>query len=194
MDVRNLKATEMELMYLGHINFRPVDNGRLAYSALQDPRHVRVRTNIPSHIHPKAGYVEFLDELKAHPEMHHTLTPGLMFDPEVVFYIDYLADEEGWAHTLQVHPDGNADYVRHRPVQLDKGVRWICRTPDQDALGMVSPATAEPEGYLAEKAKGNLKVIPPKGSFNFEVEFGAVTPAEARKIEEKIQKIISGHS
>ncbi len=49
MDVRNLKETEMELMYLGHINFRPVDDGRLVYSALKDPRHVRVRTNIPSY-------------------------------------------------------------------------------------------------------------------------------------------------
>jgi hypothetical protein len=38
--------------------------------------------------------------------------------------IDYLADEEGWAHSLQVHPDGSADYVRHRPTELDKSMRY----------------------------------------------------------------------
>ena len=194
MDVRNLKATDMELMYLAHINFRPVDNGRLVYSALQTPRQIRVRSSIPSHIQPKPGYREFLEQLAIHPELHHRLTPGLLFDPEVVFYVDYLADEEGWGHTLQIHPDGSADYVRHQPEQLNKGVRWICRTPDQDALGMILPATAEPEGYSAEKSKGNIKVIPPKAAFNFEIEMGALTPAEARKMEEKIEEIINGHS
>jgi hypothetical protein len=192
MHIRNLKDTEMEMMYLGHINFRPVDYGRLVYSAKKDPQHVRVRTSIPSHVRPKPGYVEFLEQLKVHPEVHHTLAPGLAFDPEVVFFIDYLTDAGGWAHTLHVHPDGSADYVRHRPDQLDKGVRWICRTADQDALGMIDPATAEPEGYTAEKAKGNLKVIPPKGDFFFEVELGALDPAEAKRIETMIEQIVAG--
>jgi hypothetical protein len=192
MDIRNLKNSSMEFMYLAHINFRPVDHGRLVYSAIQTPQHIRVRTSIPSHIQPSPSYVTFLEELKAQPELHHTLNPGLMFDPEVVFYIDYLADNDGWAHTLHIHPDGNADYVRHRPAQLDQGIRWICRTPDQDALGMSLPATAEPEGYLAEKAKGNVKTLPPGGVFHFEVEMGALPPPKARKIESKIEKINSG--
>lgn len=189
MDIRNLKNSNMELMYLAHINFRPVDHGSLVYSALQTPEHVRVRTNIPSHIRPTPSYIAFLNELQSHPEQHHRLAPGLAFDPEVVFYIDYLSDEEGWAHTLQILPDGSADYVRHLPGQLDKGVRWICRTPDQDALGMILPATAEPEGYQAEKAKGNIKIVPPGGVFHFEIEMGAVTAPEAQRIIAKIEKI-----
>jgi len=190
LTITNLKNSEMELMYLAHINFRPVDHGRLVYSAPCTPEHVRVRTSIPSHIQPRPGYVEFIEELQRQPERHHLLTPDLAFDPEVVFYIDYLADEEGWAHSLQVHPDGSADYVRHRPAQLDKGVRWICRTADQDALGLALPATAEPEGYLAERAKGNIKVIPPKGVFHCEMEMGTLTAAEAQRMEEKIAHIV----
>jgi len=114
----------------------------------------------------------------------------LIFDPEVVFFIDYVADEEGWAHSMQVHPDGSADYIRHRPAQLDKGVRWISRTADQDALGLVLPATAEPEGYLAEKAKGNIKVLPPQGVFRCEIEMGVLAPPEARRMEEKIIQML----
>ena len=56
MTIENLKRTDMDLMYLAHINFRPVDNGRLVYSAHCDPEHVRVRRSIPSHIHPPAGF------------------------------------------------------------------------------------------------------------------------------------------
>ena len=192
LNIHNLKRTEMELMYLAHINFRPVDNGRLVYSAPADPEHVRVRRSVPSHVRPKEGYREWLEHLSAHPEAHHVLEPGLLFDPEVVFFIDYLADAEGWAHTMQVRPDGTADYMRHRPEELDTGVRWICRTPDQDALGMTDPATAEPEGYRAEKAKGNLKLIPAGGEWRCEVEMGVLTPAEVEATEAHVDGMLKG--
>lgn len=185
----NLKHSPMQWMYLAHINFRPADHARLIYSAPCTPEHVRVRTSIPSHIHPAPGYTEFLYELQHHPERHHLLVPGLQFDPEVVFMIDYSSDAGGWAHSLQVHPDGSADYVRHRPAELDKGIRWICRTADQDALGLVLPATAEPEGFLAEQAKGNLRTLLPGESFSTCMEMGVLTPKEAQEME---RHIISG--
>ena len=186
MTVTNLKNSPMDYMYLAHINFRPVDNACLVYSAPYDSEHVRVRTSIPSHIHPLPGYREFLDELAAQPEKHHLLAPGLAFDPEVVFFIDYSVDVDGWAHTLQVHPDGAADYVRHRPDQLSKGVRWICRTADQDALGMILPATAEPEGLSAETAKGNVRVLGAGEVFHCDFEIGALSEEAASKMERMI--------
>lgn len=188
--VTNLKHTPMEWMYLAHINFRPVDNGRLVYSALPTPQHVRVSSHIPAHIQPPSGYRQFLEELSRQPEKHHVFLPTMRYDPEVVISIDYLTDKQGWAHTLQVHPDGSADYVRHRPDQLDKCLRWISRTPDQDALG-IEPATAEVSGYLAEKAKGNVKILPPGGKCTAQIQMGALLPEEAQKIEQVILRIIA---
>jgi len=193
LTVTNLKRTPMEFMYLAHVNFRPIDNGRLVYSAHATPEHVRIRQSIPDHVSVGPGYREFLQELAQHPEIHHLLKPGLAFDPEVVVTVDYLADEAGWAHTMQLYPDGSADYIRHRPAQLDKGVRWICRTPDQDALGMVLPATAEPEGYHAEKAKGNIKIIPAGGSYSVEMEAGVLTPNEAMQMAKDIDAIVAAN-
>ena len=192
LEVTNLKQTPMELMYLAHINYRPVDNSTLVYSASATPEHVRVRRSIPSHVKPGPGYVEFLDALAQDPSMHHVLKPDLAFDPEVVFFIDYLADDDGWAHSIQVHPDGRADYVAHRPEQLDHGVRWICRTPDQDALGLVLPATAEPEGYSAEKAKGNIKVLEGGSTWRCDMVVGALTADEAAAMAAKINEIVGG--
>lgn len=188
--VTNLKRTPMDYMYMAHVNFRPVDNGRLVYSAPCTPEHVRVRTSIPSHVRPGPEYAAFLGELRQHPERHNVLTPGLAFDPEVVFFIDYVADADGWSHTMQVHPDGSADYIRHKPAQLDKGVRWICRTPDQDALGMVLPSTAEPEGFLAEKAKGNVKQLAAGETYRCAMEAGVLTADEARKMEQQIAELL----
>jgi len=193
MTITNLKNTDMPLMYLAHANFRPVNDGRLVYSAVANSQNVRVRTNIPSHVHPLPGYKEFLDDLQQDPSIHHILKKGLAFDPEVVFYIDYLADEMGWAHSLQVHPDGSSDYIAHKPAQLRKGVRWICRTADQDALGLILPATAEPEGYSIEDSKGNVLRLPGKASFFLEMVMGLLTQAETASMEQSIQNIIGGH-
>jgi hypothetical protein len=191
MTIANLKNSPMDLMYMAHINFRPVDDGRLVYSAPCTAQHVRVRTSLPSHVRPSPAYVEFIQALQQQPEKADRFAPGLAFDPEVVFYLDYLADEAGWAYSMQVHPDGQADYVRHRPAQLDKSIRWMCRTADQDALG-IEPSTSEGDGYLAEKAKGTVKVLPPHGEFHCDVEIGALTPAEAQQVEEKIKHIVAG--
>lgn len=191
LTVENLKHTPMEFMYLAHVNFRPVDNGRLVYSAPCTPEHVRVRKSIPSHVRPGPGYREYLQELERDPQRHNVLSPELTFDPEVVFSLDYIADTDGWAHSMQVHPDGSADYIRHRPSQLDKGVRWICRTPDQDAIGIVLPATAEPEGYTAEKAKGYVKSIPAGSSYSCEMEAGSLSAAEAQEMASQIEQILA---
>ena len=80
---------------------------------------------------------------------------------------------------MQVHPDGAADFVRHRPAELPKGVRWMTRTGDQDAIGIVLPATAEPDGYTAEKAKGNVLILAPGAEWRCTMEFG-VLDAETR--------------
>jgi hypothetical protein len=191
MTIENLKDSPMELMYLAHVNFKPVDGGRLVYSAPCTPEHVRVRASIPTHIVPGPGYVEFIETLKDHPEKHNVLAPGLAFDPEVVFFLDYLADEDGWAHTMQVHPDGQADYIRHRPEQLEKATRWISRTADQDAIALVEAGTCEPEGYLAEKAKGNIKTLPAQGTFVSELVIGALSSEEAQAKEDHIESILA---
>ena len=190
LDVTNLKNTPMEYMYLAHINFRPVNGGQLHYSAVASSQHVRVRTSIPSHVHPGPEYVSFLNELSFHPEKHHAVNSELAFDPEVVFFIDYLADSQGRAYTMQRLPDGSADFVIHKPSQLEKGVRWICRTPDQDAMGMILPATAEPEGYTAEKTKGNVRALPAHGKFHLDIELGVLSPSEAVQMSTHIDKIL----
>jgi hypothetical protein len=191
MTITNLKRSEMELMYLAHVNFSPVDHGRLVYSAVCTPQHVRVRTEIPAHIRPRPDYAKFIARLQHDPALHETLTPGLAFDPEIVLFIDYLADEQGWAHSMQVHPDGSADYIRHRPNQLPRATRWICRTADQDAIALVEAGICETDGYLLEKAKGNVQKLPPGAKFHCSLDIGLLSPAEASFLEDRIAEMRS---
>lgn len=188
--VTNLKQTPMDLMYLAHINFRTVLNGELFYSAIPSVESVRVRREIPPHIIPKPRYADTLRALALDPSRHHRITPDLAADPEIAMFIDYLADGDGWAHTMQLHPDGSADYVAHRPKELPRATRWISRTPDHDAIAIVEPGTAEPEGYLAERAKGNIVSLPGGKTFRAEMRVGVVLPQRVERMLQAIDDII----
>lgn len=190
--VTNRKRSPMDLMYLAHVNFRPRDNGQLYYSAPKSLDHVRAHTQVAGHITPGPGYLEFLAELSRDPFRHELLAPDLVFDPEVVFFIDYVADAEGWAHTMQLHPDGSADYIRHRPEQLPRVTRWISRTPDQDAIALAEVGTCEPGGgYLAEKARGNVRVLGPGEQFHCSFDAGLLSAADAQQLKAHINSLVS---
>ncbi|MBN1837827.1 MAG: DUF4432 family protein [Spirochaetales bacterium] len=186
----NLQRTDMELMYLAHINFRPVDRGRLLYTAPCDPESVVVRTRLPAGLRAPEAYPSFLESLKRNPAIHNTLDPTHVYDPEVVMSLRYRGDSEGWAHSLLIHPDGYAFYVGHRPSELDHAMRWISRTPDNDAIGIALPATAEADGYTAEKAKGNLKVLPGGATVSFSFQTGLLTPEQAQEYAQRIEAIM----
>lgn len=183
MVVTNLRKVPMEVMYLGHINFRPVDNAELVYSAPIE--NVEINVNVPKHIKssvPIEKLVAFLQELKADPAKHHKIAPEAVYDPEVVMSIKYLADSEGFAHSLQIHPDGYANYVRHRPDQMEYALRWIARNPDLDAMGLVLPANTGNGGYVAEKAAGNIKTVAAGEQMRFDMQMGLLDPEAVAKI------------
>jgi len=191
MQVRNLMNREMELFYLAHINFRPVDHAELVYSANYDPESVEVYINVPEHIKtnvPVKDYKEFLNKLNNNPELHHILKPDDIYDPEVVMSIKYYADDEGLAHSLQVHPDGCSDYVTHQPSQLPMALRWISRTRDQDAMGLVLPATSGNNGYHAERAAGHYISLAPGEDMVFDMNVGLLTANETIAVRKKIKK------
>ena len=192
MSITNLKHSDMELMYLMHINFRPENNSQLIYSAKTGLGDIKVHI-IPSDIEAsleKVKFANFLKNLELNPELHNDINPDHIYDPEIVFTLkNYNCDDEGKAHSMQIHPDGFADYVCHRPYELDYGIRWISRTKDEDAMGLLLPATAEHRGYSAEKKKGNIKILAAGKKVEFHVEAGLLAPQEAYMVKNKIEKL-----
>jgi hypothetical protein len=157
LTVRNLKHTPMELMYLAHINFRPVDGAVLTDTASRSSDRIRIRPAAPD---ASEAQRKLVDAMRADPDLHRKQVPGRMTDPELVLFMDCLADESGWAHSMQVHQDGAADFVSHRPDELPVGVRWIARTPDQDAMGLMLPATAEGRRLHGREGQGQSAPYP----------------------------------
>ncbi|MBE0684653.1 MAG: DUF4432 family protein [Anaerolineaceae bacterium] len=190
MIIHNLRKIPMPLMVLEHVNFRPVNYSRLAQTVFCDPDNMKVRLSVPEFMQSPPGYIELLNKIKKEPELHLVIDPKYRYDPEIVIYLNYLADKNGWAHTMQIHPDGSADILRHKPEQMNHGIRWLCRTSDYDAIG-VEPATAQVDGYTAEKEKGNLRFLDGLSMFTFELEIGTLSPEEAIREEELIKQVLS---
>ena len=184
--ITNLKHSAMDLMYLAHVNFKPVDGAELIDTASDDPARVRVRDQFPEFFKPTDQYRNFIKTLQGQPALHRKIEKGRAIDPELVMGLSFQTDSEGWAHSMQLLPDGSADFISHRPDQLPKGVRWITRTADQDALGLFLPATAEADGYSAEKAKGNVISVSAGASFNCALRFGALDREAASTLKQKI--------
>ncbi|RWO88877.1 DUF4432 family protein [Mesorhizobium sp.] len=182
----NLKRSAIELMYLAHINFKPADGGRLVDTVADDSADIVVRQTLPPFFTPSESYLAYRDAVVADPSRHRLLTKGEPIDPELVLTMRAKADPQGWAHALQVHPDRTADFVSFRPDELNYAVRWITRGADQDALGLVLPATAEPDGYLAAKERGRLVRVAPGEKFRCALRFGAMDADAATQREQAI--------
>lgn len=192
IEIINNRSSSMDLMYLQHINFNPVDGSQLIYSAPCIPENITVYIDELAGVDPEKvkKLHEYQKLMKKDPSIHNKVDPSQPYDPEIVCSFRYLADEDGNAHCMQLLPDGYAYYVSHKPEQLDHGVRWIARTIDEDAMGMILPATADHKGYQEEKRKGNVKTLAGKSAVTFSSKVGLLAPVEAVKIKNKIEKIL----
>jgi hypothetical protein len=55
--------------------------------------------------------------------------------------------------------EGDAFAIAWDPAVMPHTIRWILANSDQRVAAFAMPATCEPEGYLAEKRKGNVRSL-----------------------------------
>jgi len=189
MKITNLRARAMEFIYLCHINFRAMDGARLVWAGKTE----QVYRDVPDFLseEEKAELNAYVDKLEKDPSDHVVLDSKTQcFHPEVVFRVSNKADETGYAHCMAVLPDETAYYVNYRTAELPVGVRWIARTGDEDALGMLLPSTAEHLGMIHARKSGQVERLAPGATKEMKMTFGLLDKATAAATEEKIKKMI----
>jgi hypothetical protein len=181
MQVTNLAGKPMELMYMAHMNYAYVAGARFVEPL--GMQGVRVRASVPAHVKPTAAWSAYMAELSAEPSCWQVLDQPALYDPEIVCFFDGVrADAQGDAHFFLQHPQGSAFYTRYQPAQFEHAARWVLHNPDQQVAAFVLPATCEPEGYNAEKAKGNVRSLAAGESASFSVTTGYLAAGEARQL------------
>jgi hypothetical protein len=188
IEVKNLKGSAMDLMYLAHVNFRYVPGGHILDTVADETRGYRIRSLLPPEETLTEAYKTLRKAVLAEPGLHKRLGTQPV-DTEIVMSMDVGVDASGWTHALQLLEDGSADFISYRPDELGHAIRWMVRNGDQEAMGLILPATAEPDGYLAEKAKGHVLSLGSGETFRCQFVFGALPPAEVPAYERVINDI-----
>lgn len=191
--VENGRAEPMEYAYLCHINFRPLNGARLIYSVPRDAEHIKMHKIVPDSLPADAqvklrGYMEILDKNIA--RMDEVGNPDEAYAPEICFTMQYNPDENRRGYTMQYIEGEGACYVDHPVDALPIGIRWISRTPTEDAMGMVLPATSEHFGYKHAKEHGYIRELGGFETISFHMEIGFLPDAEAKTVEAKINTLI----
>lgn len=183
--IENLRAYPMEYMYLCHINFCPIDGAKIICSAKQDLEHIHI-----CHTDGSDKLVNYMNLLKKDiTYMNDVGAENQCYDPEMCFVVKYEADIGGRGYTLQYNNEG-ACYVSHPVGILNSGIRWISRTENEDAMGMVLPATTEYMGFENAKRNGGFKILEANQTLEFYIEAGYLCKVDADKVKEKIAAII----
>ncbi len=160
MEVENLSGAPMDLMYMCHVNFAFSEGARIVQPVPFTPEHVAARTVIPGHVVPNPDYRALLDELAVNPARMRALSEPHRYDPEQVFYIKGLKrGADGLVHFMLARREGDAFAIAWDPEAMPHTIRWILANSDQRVAAFAMPATCEPEGYLAEKRKGNVRAL-----------------------------------
>jgi hypothetical protein len=187
MEIRNRSEYPMDLMYMCHLNFLAGDDSRILQTAPWEADSMVLRTSIPAHVKPTPEFLDFLARLKQAPEETAVIRSSDVYDPEIVFFIGGVrADTEGRAHFMQRHPGGVSDYVSYDTAEFSHHVRWILKNKNQKVLGIL-PSTCEPEGYAAEKKKGNVRSLAGNASVVFRIRAGALDRAQGDVYEKEMQ-------
>jgi hypothetical protein len=190
MDVRNLSGAPMDLMYICHANYALVRGGEIFQGAAWTPEDTCVRTSIPGHVQPTPAYRALLEEFAAHPERSRVLDGAERYDPEQVFFIRNLrADDKGNTHMMVRRPEGDAFFMSWPLAQMPRTIRWILCNSDQEVGAFALPGSCEPEGYLAEKRKGNVRTLAGGRSAHFQTRLGYLDAVGAEAARRAIENL-----
>ena len=190
MDVENRSCDAMDLMYMCHVNFAFCEGARIIQPAPFSPAATVVRTVVPGHVKTTPEYLGFIDALAKDPSLMEVLDVPERYNPEQVFYIRGLrVGADGLVRQMMRRTQGDAFHIAYDPKTFPHTVRWVLVNGDQKVCAFASPATCEPEGYLAERKKGHVRSLPSGGAAHFAVRLGYLDAEAAARAEQTIRTL-----
>lgn len=188
--VENLSGKPMELMYMCHLNFAFAPGARCVQPAPFTPGRTAVRRAVPAHVQPTPAYLALIDDLAADPSRTERLDEPDLYDPEQVFYLHGLGtDAAGDTHLMLQRRGGDGFAASYAPASFPHTVRWVLSDPDLAVAAFALPSTCQPEGYRAERRKGHVRVLPPRGAAAFTVRTGYLDPSAAARMGDLIASL-----
>ena len=175
MQVKNLSTQPMNLMYMCHVNFAFCENATIIQPIPFTPENTVVRTQVPGHVNATKEYLDFIEQLRIDPSVHEKLDQPQKYNPEQVFYLKGLIGEV--SHLLKRREE-DSFCISYSTQKFDHTARWILYNSDQKVAAFALPSTCDPEGFLTEKEKGNVKILKGGEITDFVVRLGYLNKSE----------------
>lgn len=193
IDIHNRRGREFEYMFMCHMNWLAVEGSEIVYSAKKDKEHIIPDPDEPVGTGKREKMMrEYAKRIKEDPTIADVLDRSTQCnDPEMCINIKYEADKEGWAHAMEVMPEGDACYVRFRTKELPYALRWICRTEDEDGIGIALPTTGTNRSTAYQRAHHLYNTIPPGGHEELRFDFGYLDQERTESMKKHIDDILS---
>lgn len=190
--VHNRRTHPLEYLWLCHMNWLGVDGGRFYYSAPQDPDHVLVAPTELGNDSPRAVAIrEWGRKLASDPTLADVLdSSSQVYDPEMCINYRYETDEDGWAHSLMELPEGGSYYVAWDATKAPYALRWLCRTGDEDGVGIAVPSTGTNRGSSYQREHGHFNTLEPGESDVLRWRFGLLDERETSDAKACIDAIL----
>lgn len=192
IDIHNRRGSPLDYMFMCHMNWLAVDGSRLVYSVPKDAGHIRVDPTELGGDSPRAVKIrEYGRKLLEDPTIADVLDSKTQcYDPEMCINMTYKADETGWAHAMQVMPEGDACYVGFRTKELPYALRWFCRTGDEDGVGIALPTTGTNRSTAYQRAHHLYNTLAPNAHESLRFNFGYLKKDQAAEMEKHIDRIL----
>ena len=170
MNVTNLASVDMPLQYMCHMNYC-YEHGSVLSQNIPDSA-ISLRETIPAHVKPTKKWIEFNEMIKEGKYQLCKLDNDVMYDPEIVFFMDNLSKYQEHLEYRMESPNGYTYVTKFSSKDFNYATRWILFNEDQQVGAFVLPATCRPEGFLAAKEAGSLIMLKPKETRTFCVTTG----------------------
>jgi hypothetical protein len=192
IDIHNRRGSSLDYMFMCHMNWLAVEGSRLVYSAKKDKEHMKVDPTELGGDSARAVHIrKYGKKLLEDPALADVLDSKTQcYDPEMCINICYESDKKGWAHAMQVMPEGDACYVGFCTNKLPYALRWFCRTADEDGVGIALPTTGTNRSTAYQKENGYYNTLPPGAHDNLRFDFGYLDKEKAQGMEYYIEDIL----
>lgn len=192
IDIHNRRHSKLDYMFMCHMNWRAVERAHIVYSVKKDREHIKPDPIIPEGNSAYAMKMRnFAAKLMEDPTIMDVLdSENQCCDPELCINMTYEADEMGWGHALQVMPEGDACYVGFRTKELPYALRWLCRTADEDGIGIALPTTGTNRSTRYQKEHGLYNTLDAGAHETIRFDFGYLNKEETLKMSEHIAGIL----
>lgn len=171
LEVQNLSNYQnMPLQYMCHMNYAYAENGLMTQNIPDEA--FRLRTSIPTHVKPNKVWLEYMEKLAQTKEIISVLNQPQMYDPEICFFGENLAEYTDVARFEMTYNDKDAYFIEFNTTELPYATRWLLNNADQKVAAFALPATCLPEGFLAAEKAGSLIQLSPQEIRTFNVRTG----------------------